>query len=87
MKRIALIAMLVLATGCAKNAERTETKGIGGFQVETLFNHDGCTVYRFEDAGRNRYFVKCENGSDSTITTHSSGKSSFPETIQTETIE
>lgn len=48
---------------------------------------DGCTVYRFEDAGRNRCFVKCENGSDSTITSHSAGKSSFPETIQTEVVE
>lgn len=87
MKQIALIAMLVLATGCYKDPERTEIKGVGGFQVATLFTHDGCTVYRFSDGGRGRYFVKCENGNAMTMTEHTQGKSSFPETIQTESVE
>ena len=33
MKRIALITMLVLATGCAKNAERTEIYGGCGAEM------------------------------------------------------
>lgn len=90
MKRIALIAMLVLATGCAKNAERTDTKGVGEFQVETLFTHDGCTVYRFHDI-RYRYFVKCENGDASTTSSYSvqSGKTTtvVDDEISTETVE
>ena len=86
MKRIALIAMLVLVTGCYKAAEHTETKGVGEFEVETLFTHEGCTVYRFED-GRTRYFVKCQNGDASTMTSHSAGKTVFDGTITTSNVD
>lgn len=86
MKRFVLIAMLVLATGCAKNAERTDTKGVGGFRVETLFTHDGCTVYRFEDM-RTRYYAKCVNADATTMTTQPAGKSSFQENIPTSNVD
>jgi hypothetical protein len=45
--------------GCEKPpTERTQTTN-PEFQVDTLFTKDGCTVYRFSDSGRNRYFVRC----------------------------
>jgi hypothetical protein len=60
-------AVLVLAlAGCEKEAESSASAG-REFAVDRLFTTDGCTVYRFEDAGRNRYFVRCE----STVTTSS----------------
>ncbi|HCY41263.1 MAG TPA: hypothetical protein DHV48_07910 [Prolixibacteraceae bacterium] len=29
------------------------------YQVEYLFEHDGCKVYRFEDRGHYVYFTNC----------------------------
>ena len=87
MKRIALIAMLALTVaGCSKNAERTEIRGAGGFEVQTLFTHEGCTVYRFYD-DRTVYFVKCENGSARTSEEHMEGKVTVQNSVSTETVE
>ena len=87
MKRIALIAVLGLAiTGCTKDPERVNTAGAGGFQVNTLFTHEGCTVYRFYDA-RTVYYVKCENGSARTSEEHMEGKVTVQNSVSTETVE
>lgn len=87
MKRIALIAMLALAiTGCTKDAERTEIRGAGGFEVQTLFTHEGCTVYRFYD-DRRVYFVKCENGDARTSEEHMEGKVLIRNDVNTEIVE
>lgn len=43
--------------------------------VDTLFTKDGCTVYRFYDGGRNRYFARCEGAATTTtMSTESCGK-------------
>ncbi len=44
--------------------------------VETLFNHDGCTVYRFKDQGILHYFARCDGPplEPETITTERCGK-------------
>lgn len=60
-----LIATFALA-GCYKPAETSSTVGAGAFQVERLFTYDGCTMYRFEDAGYPRYFTRCESATSST---------------------
>lgn len=54
MKRVLIIlaAALVLA-GCVKAPEEAQHAG-RDFTVETLFTHDGCTVYRFNDVGAYR---------------------------------
>ena len=31
------------------------------YKVEYLFEHDGCKVYRFEDAGHYVYFTNCNS--------------------------
>lgn len=58
-----LILLLVL-TGCQKPAEQTNTAN--RFDVDTLFTHDGCTVYRFYD-DRSVYFTNCKGQTQSTI--------------------
>lgn len=58
MKYIIGIFMLFLVAGCQKKAESSVAVG-GDFVVEKLFTHEGCTVYRFEDSGNNRYFTNC----------------------------
>jgi hypothetical protein len=52
-----LVASLVLG-GCQKEAEQAAPSSNPGFRVERLFEHDGCTVYRFYD-DRTVYFVRC----------------------------
>lgn len=70
MKKVFAMLALVILAGCTKPAERAEQVN-ANFNVETLFTHEGCTVYRFKD-GRDHYFTNC---SGSTSTTHSCGKS------------
>ena len=53
------LAALAMVTGCEKPAEAVVRTGIG-FTVERLFTHEGCTVFRFGDAGRSRYFTRCD---------------------------
>lgn len=69
MKKLIVMLALVILAGCTKPAEKAHQVNTN-FKVETLFTHDGCTVYRFED-GRVHYFTDC---SGSTSTTASCGK-------------
>lgn len=59
----AAIALSLLAgaglAACSKKAESTQQVN-RDFQVDTLFTHDGCTVYRFNDGGASRYFTNCK---------------------------
>ena len=60
MKRaVAIAACALVLAACGKPAERSTPAGVG-FSVDRLFTHEGCTVYRFGDAGEYRYFTKCE---------------------------
>lgn len=56
----AITALLLIAalTGCAREAEKSAQAG-RDFQVDTLFTHEGCTIYRFWDGGYSRYFTNC----------------------------
>ena len=57
-----LIACLLMAlAGCGERAVEIRPTDNAAIEVETLFTKDGCTVYRFNDAGR-RYFVRCDSG-------------------------
>jgi hypothetical protein len=56
MKQILILAALL--AGCAKDPEATQQVN-AQFKVDTLFTKDGCTVYRFSDDGRYRYFTNC----------------------------
>ena len=35
------------------------------YQVDFLFEHDGCKVYRFTDRGNNIYFTNCNGNATS----------------------
>lgn len=63
MRRFVFLAALVLfIAGCVKDPVLTSKTNNADIEVELLFEHDGCRVYRFHDAGRAIYFVK--GGSD-----------------------
>lgn len=62
--KIFLSIVVVLALGaCTKKAE-TSTHAGREFTVDKLFTVDDCTVYRFSDAGYQRYFAKCKNSAN-----------------------
>ena len=53
--------MAVLLTGCATQ-EPLQTKKSDNnktFEVDYLFEHEGCKVYRFYDLGKYVYFTNC----------------------------
>ena len=53
---IIILGIALLLTGCKKDAQSTHKEG--DYDVEFLFEHDGCKVYRFTD-GRTVYFSDC----------------------------
>ena len=73
MHSATFIGLLIVA-GCGDSSpvETRRTDNIR-YDVERLFTVDGCSVYRFRDAGSNRYFSSC---SGSTTWTERHGKTS-----------
>lgn len=66
----ALFAALMLAA-CQRPAIESSTAQ-NGAKVEKLFEHEGCTAYRFDDA-RTVYYVRC-SAETSTSYSYSCGK-------------
>ncbi|MBP2157174.1 hypothetical protein J2067_004866 [Erwinia rhapontici] len=58
MRKIWLIAICLTISGCEKAPETSVLAGLD-FKVDKLFSVDGCSVYRFSDAGRPVYFTNC----------------------------
>lgn len=86
-----IITLTALALLVACNSDRapeaSATVGVG-YQVDRLFTHDGCTVYRFEDGGYKRYFTRCDGAASSDASwseSHSCGKTQcqHPMTVPT----
>ena len=71
MKYILTLLAVLALTACQKDPE--SSKHVGGFQVQKLFEVDGCTVYRFHD-DRTVYFTKCDGIRSNTSYTESCGK-------------
>lgn len=75
MRGFIVVFIAALLVGCEKPPIATASTDNREISVNTLFTKDGCTVYRFEDAGRNVYFVKCERGGNDAVKwTQSCGK-------------
>ncbi len=45
---------------CTNNAKQAVQSDNVNFNIELLFEVDGCKVYRFMDAGYYRYFSNCK---------------------------
>lgn len=68
MRRIALALLLL---GCAEEPVSTGASSNANIAVSLLFEHEGCKVYRFLDAGHYRYYVRCSDGTQATGHTYS----------------
>ena len=60
MKKILIIFSFLLLVSCKNEALEKKQTTNDEFNVELLFEVDGCKVYRFQDASRNRYFTNCK---------------------------
>ncbi len=56
---VCFLVLTAILTGCDKHPLSTSQTGNSEIQVDKLFEHDGCSVYRFEDAGHNVYYTDC----------------------------
>jgi hypothetical protein len=75
LNKLLLIFTAVLLAGCfGENAVETAKTNNPNFEIDKLFTKDGCDIYRFRDAGYNRYFVNCANNQASISWNESCGK-------------
>lgn len=76
-----MIAAALLA-GCGKEATIRERTNNVDIVVDTLFTHDGCTVYRFHDA-RTVYYAKCVGSNANVTYSTSNGKTTTTHDVPT----
>ena len=73
-KRAAVIAALaVVLAACGNDPVSTSKTDNPNVPVALMFDHDGCKVYRFKDAGEYVYYSNCQ-GSTTAFHTESCGK-------------
>jgi hypothetical protein len=74
MKRHLACILAAPLFACVEPAVATAPSNNANIEVDTLFTHDGCTVYRFHD-GTYHYFVRCRDAqSASTLSRVPCGK-------------
>ena len=61
MKKFLPVIVLLITTGCATGIplQTKESENNKTYDVDYLFEHDGCKVYRFYDRGNYVYFTNC----------------------------
>ena len=69
LKTILSIYFLFVILSCEKRAAKETTKD-GDFEIEFLFEKDGCKMYRFYD-GRYVYWTNCEGKTNADYQTRS----------------
>jgi hypothetical protein len=74
MMRILFVCLLACA-GCMADPIATAPTNNAQIQVDLLFEHEGCRVFRFRDIGYH-YFVKCDAaGPNASVLPDKCGKS------------
>ena len=84
LRAIAPWVFAAVLAGCVNEPVATSPSNNPDMHVDTLFSHDGCTVYRFHDITYH-YYVRCQDARTAqTSSTRSCGKSCrYEEAIQT----
>ena len=61
IKSSGLVLFVLLLNSCGINRpiSTLNPSNNGTYEVDYLFEHDGCKVYRFQDMGRWVYFTNC----------------------------
>lgn len=80
---VIIVTLSLVVLGCTEEPEARSASSNPAIAVDKLFTHEGCTVYRFRDGGRDHYYAHCSDGELQTITTQYCGKScEYPEVIK-----
>ncbi len=79
-KKLCLLSVLIVFafSGCYNQSKEQVVTNNPAFDVEFLFEHDGCKVFRFYDGGHIHYYTTCQ-GSVTSV----EDKSGNPEEIST----
>lgn len=56
---VSLFILFFYSCGIYQPISSNAPKNNGTYQIDYLFEHDGCKVYRFQDYGRWVYFTNC----------------------------
>lgn len=59
MKNLSQYLVLLFIFCCGCYGDSKETVKDGDFEIELLFEKDGCKMYRFTDGGRTIYWSNC----------------------------
>lgn len=78
----ALVIAFILVS-CGHEGVETNKTNNPDMHVTLLFEHDGCKIYRFTDAGEYIYYADCR-GSASVSWNELEGKIVVPKQVQTE---
>jgi hypothetical protein len=75
------VFFMVSCTADPVSTTQTNNKDI---QVDLLFVHDGCSVYRFEDSGHYVYYTVCDGSNRSSASWEQQvGKTSYSTQVET----
>lgn len=85
MKLPALMLIALAVAACGKEPVARSKTDNSRVEVETLFGHDGCTVYRFHDYGRAVYFARCAESTTASLSHHESCGKGCRRTVLTTT--
>jgi hypothetical protein len=78
---LAVISLILL--GCASDPVSVSSTNNKDIQVELLFVHDGCSVYRFMDDGHYVYYTVCDNSRSTTAWNENQGKTTIHRQVDT----
>jgi hypothetical protein len=73
MMKLPLLALFPFAAACVNEPIASSPSTNRDVNVDVLFTHDGCTVYRFRDGSYYHYYVRCR-GEPSVVTLSCRGK-------------
>lgn len=73
-KLFSFLSITLLCTACNKTPEEVIPTTNPEIEVQRLFTHDNCTIYKFKDGGANHYFTKCKDAKSETLTLQPCGK-------------
>lgn len=65
-----LVAATLLLAGCTNDNDPVSRSSTDNSQIpiDKMFTHEGCTIYRFDDAGHYHYWADCRGSVSSTQT-------------------
>lgn len=85
LAKMLLVAVLFFSvTSCKEEAQSSVQNG--NFQLEFLFEQNGCKMYRFKDGGRYVYWSDCQGKTQSDYNTNT-GKSTVRHDFESVTSE